>query len=776
MEIIIFAVITALIYITGDLILINAPRMKLSIFLEAGVGAVIKRSSIVGIINIAAITLCQLFVSNFTITEVGISAIAVLTAAIFCFLSFVASRYLNGEKARGVLKRLALLVIIPLLLEIFLFNAKSINPNKQQLVPDLPSFTTTAPTAVKIGSEAITFSAAGSADISLERSDISAVKINFSGSGIFKCRGEMTDENSTTVPRFIGEKQTSADYGCTLVFSPYKTLHSFRISLPEVKSPISITGVEFFSAAPFEFSLLRFLIISAAALIIYLIYKLKLYKVIYDRKKLAHKVVIFAALALCLFSVFAFMTPNDHAISYKNTSIPESDQYIQTFDAIYNGRANLDIPVSSSLAAMDNPYDSLLRSQNNVSFSWDRAYYNGKYYSYFGVVPVLVFYFPYYLISDKLPTLSMASTFFSFLSIIFLFGTVMTAVKKFIKRPNMLLLVLGLITAVAAGGIYYSLDFPSVYFNAVISSLSFLLLCLWTGLAAYKQGSAKKQLALLLASGLSFILCVGCRPTMALNALILAPVFIYFLMRRDYSLSRKISCACSFLLPVIIGAAALMWYNYIRFDSPFAFGSSYQLTVSNMQANAVSLRELPSAFIQYFLQPPEFSSAFPHISLSAVALSNYGHYVYCDVPLSLINFPSIILALALLPLVLKNHRRSAKRLGTESNIKFYTYLLIVALSVIIIWLDFCMAGAAIRYLLDILPTLALLSILVFLECNQNFASTPSLQHKGTLLFSVSMVATSAMVFLHLLTLTGQALFAKFPNILFEAQKLMEFWC
>ena len=513
-----------------------------------------------------------------------------------------------------------------------------------------------------------------------------------------------------------------------------------------------------------------------SSVIIYLIYKLKLYKVIYDRKKWTHKAVIFAALALCLSSVFAFMIPNDRAIYYKDAPISESDQYIQTFDAIYNGRANLDIPVSSSLAAMENPYDSLLRSQNNVSFSWDRAYYNGKYYSYFGVVPVLVFYFPYYFITDKLPTLSMASTFFSFLSIIFLFGTVMTAVKKFIKKPNMLLLVLGLITAVAASGIYYSLDFPSVYFNAVISSLSFLLLCLWTGLAAYKQESTKKQLVLLLVSGLSFILCVGCRPTMALNALILAPVFIYFLIRRDYSLSRKISCACSFLLPVIIGAAALMWYNYIRFDSFFEFGSSYQLTVSNMQANTVSLRELPSALIQYFLQPPEFSSAFPHISLNAVALSNYGHYVYCDVPLSLINFPSIILALALLPLVLKNHRRSAKRLGAESNIKFYTYLLIAALSVIIIWLDFCMAGAAIRYLLDILPTLSILSILVFLECNQNFASTPSLQHKGTLLFSVSMVASFAMVFLHLLTLTGQALFAKFPDILFEAQRLMEFWC
>lgn len=778
MEIILSAVITAIIYIIGDLLLLNCKPLREKAFPELDIDKLLKRSCIAGIINIVGLVVCNLFVSFFTTVSTPVSLIASAVISILIYAAFASAASLPKASTIKLLKGCAVLCIIPFLLEIFVFNAKSIDFNKTEFVPPVQNYQVWTPDTVQINGNLITFTSDGSVVINVNKPDLNAVQIEFSGyDDLFTCDAYMCDENFSSVYVSIGSKQTSSYYGyLDFTFTPYKKINSLELSLSEVEGSVNIKSIKFSSALPFDFSVLRFFLISAVGIIVYLIYHFKLYKVVYNRRKKLHKVIIAAVLLLCLLSTLMFIIPEQEPITYNSASTNGNDQYVQMFDAVCKGQANLDLPVDPKLSTLSNPYDCSLRLTNDVNAEWDRAYYNGQYYSYFGIVPVLVFYFPFYFITGNLPTMNMTSLFFSLLAMIFMFGTVLTAVRKFVKRPNMLLLVFGLITAMFTAGIYYSLDFSNIYFTAVISSLSFLLLCLWTGLAAYKQKSAKKQFILLLISGLSFILCVGCRPTMALNALILAPVFIYFLANKEYKTKRKICCACSFLAPVIIGAAALLWYNYIRFDSFFEFGTAYQLTVNDIHANKITLASLPSAIIQYFLQPTDFTSTFPHIALSSVTLANYGHYVYCDKPLSLISFPCIILALAALPLVLKNHRKGARRLNNNSRIKFFTYLAVVILSIVIIWLDFCMAGTAFRYLLDILPILTILSILVFLECNTNFSSTPSVQHKGTLLCCVSMGLTSVIVFMQLLTFTPQALFDRFPNILFVVEDLVEFWC
>lgn len=50
---------------------------------------------------------------------------------------------------------------------------------------------------------------------------------------------------------------------------------------------------------------------------------------------------------------------------------------------------------------MDNPYDTKRRKNLKVPSEWDTAYFEGKYYVYFGIAPVLFFYLPYYLITGQ---------------------------------------------------------------------------------------------------------------------------------------------------------------------------------------------------------------------------------------------------------------------------------------------------------------------------------------------------------------------------------------
>ena len=76
-------------------------------------------------------------------------------------------------------------------------------------------------------------------------------------------------------------------------------------------------------------------------------------------------------------------------------------QYHQLAVSITEGHFYLDIEPSEELMAMDNPYDRNQRDADHVEFQWDTAYYNGKYYSYFGVLPVFIYYLPYYLITGQ---------------------------------------------------------------------------------------------------------------------------------------------------------------------------------------------------------------------------------------------------------------------------------------------------------------------------------------------------------------------------------------
>src|SRR5699024_9055907 len=65
--------------------------------------------------------------------------------------------------------------------------------------------------------------------------------------------------------------------------------------------------------------------------------------------------------------------------------------------SLLNGRLDLNLVLEppAELVAMETPYDTELRAQTVDGSVWDAAYYDGKYYCYFGVVPCLLFQLPF---------------------------------------------------------------------------------------------------------------------------------------------------------------------------------------------------------------------------------------------------------------------------------------------------------------------------------------------------------------------------------------------
>ena len=91
-----------------------------------------------------------------------------------------------------------------------------------------------------------------------------------------------------------------------------------------------------------------------------------------------------------------FDSPGNYAYDF--------DQYAHTADALAKGQVHLNLPVPHELTTLPNPYDPMARN-NLLNHSvphmyWDYAYYKGHWYSYFGVLPAVLLFLPYRLITS----------------------------------------------------------------------------------------------------------------------------------------------------------------------------------------------------------------------------------------------------------------------------------------------------------------------------------------------------------------------------------------
>ena len=77
-------------------------------------------------------------------------------------------------------------------------------------------------------------------------------------------------------------------------------------------------------------------------------------------------------------------------------------QQMMLFDALRHGSVRLNLEVNPDYLLMDNLYDNSERRFKEYEHPWDVAFYNGSYYSYFGSLPIVVFYEVFYILTGYL--------------------------------------------------------------------------------------------------------------------------------------------------------------------------------------------------------------------------------------------------------------------------------------------------------------------------------------------------------------------------------------
>ena len=368
------------------------------------------------------------------------------------------------------------------------------------------------------------------------------------------------------------------------------------------------------------------------------------------------------------------------------------------------------------LQEMDDPYDKgsrdELQKETGEEYLFDVAYHDGHYYVYFGVVPVLVFYLPFYLITG-----SNFPTAIGVLIAVIMFVLGCSALldrfaRYHFKRVSLGLYLLLQIPLVMCCGILYLLKFPTFYSLPISMGLAFSV---W-GLYLWMRGrAAKRPCGWYLGGSLCMALVVGCRPQLIVLSLVAFPLFWRKYITKRTILTRKgaIEFAC-LIAPYIVVAAGLMLYNHARFGSFTDFGANYNLTVNDMTKRGWNIGRLAPALFAYFLQPPSMTGVFPFVQPAPFETTYLGQTI------KEVTFGGVLACLPILWVLPFSRRILALRFKTRSTRTIAGVIIALLFGgVVVALMDAQMAGILQRYYADFSFMFLAASVLLAFIVNEN---------------------------------------------------------
>ena len=571
----------------------------------------------------------------------------------------------------------------------------------------------------------------------------------------------------------IGEKARTYRY-----FLKYEIdAESVEFNVPEPNGVVCISNITANPHFRFGFDFLRagfiFAFLFAAALII----AFRLYSIIYSPDRRSHRVFKICACAFCLgitllWCVFVLNTSTEKTEYPLKRSVESCNPYIQQFDAFMKGQLYLDEEPPAQLAELENPYDK--EQREGIFYQWDRAYYKGKYYSYFGVGPILTGYMPYYLIRRCLPSYRFITSYYSLLFTLFFTLALFKWVEVFRKKVPCVLLFSCIVSALFSSMIYLEMrGIEAFYYLALLSAAAFTAAFAYFMMLAFSCERKAPRSVLMAVSGFCFGFAFLCRVnTVIAPAFVTAGVLAVYLFRRIKE-KTKVSCVVLDLiclgLPVAICMSAAFLFNYLRFGNPLDFGTDYQLTVSDTSLNTFFRGGIAASIFYYFFEPFKIKETFPFLAVGRGGEYPVGdRFVYLDDNIGLFAVPHNI-ALALLPAYPLGRKKSGYELtavlcGTAG-------LFVCAFA------DFCLGGVIFRYTGDISFAGAFIAAVILFELIHNFETRNGrlirfIRPCAKLLITAGCIASVVIASLEALTVDGN-LSAFRPDV-FEVLK--RFFC
>lgn len=405
---------------------------------------------------------------------------------------------------------------------------------------------------------------------------------------------------------------------------------------------------------PFAPDGLRLLMLLAAGLLMHLLFSAPLFLRQARPDDLGQRLVITATGAVIVIICFWLAIASASA-PFFDISQTSGDLYSRSLtDAVLRGRTDLLTDPPTALATLANPYDPAQRAAIPAEdLIWDAAWFNGRYYVSYGIVPVLALYAPFRALTGYYLQTAWAVCLFGAFGTLLLFLILRRLFLILFPRLAFRWHFVACLAVSAASFTGWGLARPKFYEAASLGGFLFLMLAAGQILRAAcgRSGAAARSLVReavlatqpepitrdwaeppardqqdhleepdpsdriasghLLPAGLFLMLAIGCQPVLAFALLPYAGL-VGWLLRRARRSGQVPEVLFFGALPLLAGGALLGAYNQVRFGSPFEFGSRYRLTLADFSAGPRLSRLLPGLG-QHLLTPPVIDARFPFV-------------------------------------------------------------------------------------------------------------------------------------------------------------------
>lgn len=521
---------------------------------------------------------------------------------------------------------------------------------------------------------------------------------------------------------------------------------------------------------PFSFNIIRLIMLFVLISVIYIVKpKSDFYKYKFNPKSNKQNGVLYTVVIINLLIIFTLgLSHPDKGIN----EVSHHNQYHWLAEAMMDGHFYLNDEPCDTLKALENPYDRRARDNamkaTGERYKWDTAYYNGKYYVYFGVVPELLFFLPTRLMGifviNKAPVVIMLM-----IAVIFGYLLIREMTRRWFKDTSFLLYMMVSCLFVNGMGIYLGVKVPDLYMIPISHALAFSLMGVYLWIKAVPDNDDEKGKLnkwYLLLGSICLALVAGCRPQVVFVSFVSVPLlWDHVFKKRELFSAKSVVTTIMFILPYVIVAAFLMYYNYARFGSPFDFGANYNLTVMDMVAEKFNFGKIPLGLYTYFIQPPYFIAVFPFIQAVDIVKDFMGNYVMEQNYGGL--FACHIFLLCLVFIYKVKDSLKAKKLWAIT-------LFMVILAFVIAIIDYNTGGLILRYKIDFTWMLFFGAIAVILALNEKYKNT-AYENVFYKFMAVSFVWSIFYIFAFIFNEGTATYKTNLPQLYYYMQHLIEFW-